>query len=88
MSCRHYSRMLEIRSAEQTPVYQVNQEAVRGLIDHAKSEQRDLLLSEAMQVLGHYGIPTAVGVHAATVEEAPGGGTGLPGNSRSSQAIP
>jgi len=70
MSYRHYSRMLDIRSAEQTPMYEVDKEAVRKLIDHARSEQRDLLLSEAMQVLGHYGMPTAVGVHAATVEEA------------------
>jgi acyl-CoA synthetase (NDP forming) len=40
------------------------------LIKHAKEEGRDLLLSEAMQVLEHYGIPTAVGVRASTVEEA------------------
>jgi len=70
MSYRHHSRLQEIRSAEQTPSYEVNQEAVRDLINHAHSEQRDLLLSEAMQVLGHYGIPTAVGVPAATMQEA------------------
>ena len=70
MSYRHHSRLQEIRSAEQTPSYEVNQEAVRDLINHARSEQRDLLLSEAMQVLGHYGIPTAVGVPAATMQEA------------------
>jgi acyl-CoA synthetase (NDP forming) len=70
MSYRHYSRMQEIRSAEQTPIYDVDREAVRHLINHARSEQRDLLLSESMQVLGHYGIPTAAGVPAATMEEA------------------
>jgi acyl-CoA synthetase (NDP forming) len=70
MSYRHFSKMQEIRSAEQTPEFNVDQQAVRKLIDHARSEQRDLLLSEAMQVLGYYGIPTAVGVPAATMGEA------------------
>ncbi|MFZ2096907.1 MAG: acetate--CoA ligase family protein [Anaerolineales bacterium] len=70
MSYRYYSRMQEIRSAEQTPDFEVNREAVRDLINHAKAEQRDLLLSESMQVLGHYGIPTALGVPASTMEEA------------------
>ncbi len=70
MSYHHYSRMQEIRGAEQTPAYAVNCDSVRKLIDHARSEQRHLLLSESMQVLGHYGIPTAVGVPAATMEQA------------------
>lgn len=70
MSYHHYSRMQEIRSAEQTPTFEVNREAVRNLINHARSEQRDPLLSESMQILGYYGIPTAEGVRAATVEEA------------------
>jgi acyl-CoA synthetase (NDP forming) len=70
MSYRYYSRMQEIRSAEQTPTFNVNREAVGGLIAHAQAEQRDLLLSESMQVLEHYGIPTAVGVRAPSVEEA------------------
>jgi acyl-CoA synthetase (NDP forming) len=70
VSYRHYSRMQEIRSAEQTPTFDVNRNAVRSLLDHAREQQRDLLLSEAMQVLGYYGIPTAAGVRAASVEEA------------------
>jgi len=70
MSYHHYSRMQVIRGAEQTPAYVVNCDSVRGLIEHARSEQRDLLLSESMQVLGYYGIPTAVGVPAATMEQA------------------
>jgi acyl-CoA synthetase (NDP forming) len=70
MSYRHYSRMQEIRSAEHIPTFEVNRQAVRALLDHARHEQRDLLLSEAMQVLGYYGIPTAVGERAATVEAA------------------
>jgi acetyltransferase len=70
MSYQHYSRMQEIRSAEEMPVYDVNRQAVQNLIAYARSEERDLLLSESMQVLGHYGIPTAVGVPAATMVEA------------------
>ncbi len=70
MSYRYYSRMQEIRSAEQTPSFNVNQDAVRSLIDHGRQEKRDLLLSESMQALEHYGIPTAVGVRASTKEEA------------------
>jgi acyl-CoA synthetase (NDP forming) len=70
MSYRYYSRMQEIRSAEPTPTFEVNRKAVRMLIEHARSEQRDLLLSESMDVLGHYGIPTALGVSASTMEEA------------------
>jgi acetate---CoA ligase (ADP-forming) len=70
MSYRHYSRMQEIRNAEQTPTFNVDREAVRSLLTYARAEKRDLLLSESMQVLEHYGIPTAVGVRAATVEEA------------------
>ena len=46
MSYRHYSRMQEIRSAEHTPTFEVNHKAVRSLLDHAREEQRDLLLSE------------------------------------------
>ena len=70
MSYRYYSRMQEIRSAEQTPTFAVNQQAVRSLIDQAREEKRDLLLSESMQVLEYYGIPTAVGVRASTKREA------------------
>jgi acyl-CoA synthetase (NDP forming) len=70
MSYRHYSRMQEIRSAEQTPTFNVDREAVRSLINHAQADKRDLLLSESMQVLEYYGIPTAGGVRAATMEEA------------------
>jgi acyl-CoA synthetase (NDP forming) len=70
MSYRYYSRMQEIRSAEQTPSFEVNNEAVRRMVQQANVEKRDLLLSESMQVLEYYGIPTAVGIRAATKQEA------------------
>lgn len=70
MSFTHYRRMQEIREAEPIPAFEVDRSAVRSLIEQAHSENRDLLLSEAMQVLKNYGIPTAQGVSAITVNEA------------------
>ncbi len=70
MSYRYYVRQQQIRHAEQTPPFDVDKDAVRHMIRRARQEQRDLLLSESMQVLGYYGIPTAVGVRAATMEDA------------------
>jgi acetate---CoA ligase (ADP-forming) len=70
MSYRYYSRMQEIRSAEQTPSFDVNSEAVRRMVQQASVEKRDLLLSESMKVLEYYGIPTAVGIRASTKQEA------------------
>ncbi len=70
MSHHHYCQRLEIRQALDVPIFEVNREGVRTLIETARAEGRDLLLSEAMQVLEHYGIPTARGERATTVEEA------------------
>jgi acetyltransferase len=70
MSYKHYRRKVEMRGAEEPPIFVVNRAAVQQLLDCARSESRDLLLSEAMEVLEHYGIPTARGVRATSVEEA------------------
>ena len=48
----------------------MNNRAVRGLIEGARAEGRDLLLSEALELLEHYGIPTVRGLLHPTVEEA------------------
>ena len=48
----------------------VNRSVVKDILDGAYQEKRDLLLSEAVEVLEHYGIPTAVSLSATTVEEA------------------
>ncbi len=65
--CRHVAEIHE----EASPLaLKVDQAAVEALIGRAQVEQRDLLLSEAMEVLEHYGIPVARSVAAATVEEA------------------
>lgn len=52
------------------PVFEVDQNSIGALIDKAKLEKRDLLLSESMEVLEHYGIPTAKSVAVTTVDEA------------------
>lgn len=70
MSHQHYLGAEEIRLPQEIPFFDVDLAAVRALVDGAKAEGRDLLLSEAVEVLEHYGIPTAPGVPAATVEEA------------------
>jgi acyl-CoA synthetase (NDP forming) len=44
--------------------------AVADILKIAGEEKRDLLLSEAVEVLEIYGIPTAVSIPAATIEEA------------------
>ncbi len=50
--------------------FQVDRTAARQLVEHAKIEGRDLLLSEALSLLEIYGIPTVQGRCAQTVEEA------------------
>lgn len=70
ISHRYDQQLQEIRVAEELPTFEVDQAAVRTLLERAKAEKRDLLLSEAVGVLEHYGIPTARGIAAMTVEEA------------------
>jgi acetate---CoA ligase (ADP-forming) len=50
--------------------FRANPGRVRELLDYGKQEQRDLLLSEAVEVLEAYGIPTARSIAAASIEEA------------------
>jgi acyl-CoA synthetase (NDP forming) len=55
---------------EVIPVLEVDRGAVSRLIEAAQAEERELLLSEALEVLEHYGIPTVCSVMAATIKEA------------------
>jgi acyl-CoA synthetase (NDP forming) len=55
---------------EVIPVFEVDRGAVSRLIEAAQAEERELLLSEALEVLEHYGIPTVCSVMAATIKEA------------------
>ncbi len=70
MSHHYYVQSAIVRRKEETPVYEVNRELVKDLISEANADQRDLLISEALKVLEHYGIPTVPSVIAMTVEEA------------------
>jgi acyl-CoA synthetase (NDP forming) len=70
MNYRYNQQRVEIREHREVPTFDVNLERVRRLLAEAKAENRDLLLSESMAVLEHYGIPTARSVAAMTVEEA------------------
>lgn len=70
MSHYYYHQAEQIHDDVATPTFSVNQTAVRKLIDQARAEKRDLLLSEALEVLEIYGIPSARSALAHSVEEA------------------
>ncbi|UCD97567.1 MAG: acetate--CoA ligase family protein [Chloroflexota bacterium] len=70
MSHRYYVQAGKIRTKAETPIYKVNRKGVKDLIAIAKEDDRDLLISEALQVLEHYGITTVPSLIAGTVDEA------------------
>ncbi len=65
----HHCISQRLASPEKPPVFEVDKAAVKKLVQTAQSEQRDLLLSEAIEVLEHYGIPTVPSRVAHNVEE-------------------
>ena len=70
MSYASYSGMGKAHTGDRIPSFPVKRAKVRSLLGSAQAVGRDLLLSEALEVLEHYGIPTVHSVMAATVEEA------------------
>lgn len=64
--CCIYSQKVEA----EIPAFQVNKAAVSSIIENAKAIGRDLLLSEAMEVLEHYGIRAASSKVAESVAAA------------------
>jgi len=67
----HYDlQSKKVHTHQEIPTYQADRQTVRALIERARSEGRDLLLSEALEVLELYGIPTVRSVVAMSVEEA------------------
>lgn len=70
MSHEQYWQSQIVHSREPVPAFEVNQPAVSTLVDRALAESRDLLLSEALQVLEYYGISTARSMVTLNVEEA------------------
>jgi len=69
MSHHYYLQSQKVHNREAIPQIAANQPAVREIISGAKAEGRDLLLSEALQVLEHYGIASAQSVCVHNVEE-------------------
>ena len=70
MSHYYYTRYRDLHNREAASEYPVDRAAVQSLLEGAKREVRDLLLSEALAVLEGYGIPTVSSALAHTVEEA------------------
>lgn len=70
MSHNYFRQIEHIHNRGNIPTFRVDQEKSRSLIDQAESQERDLLLSEALDVLKFYGIPTISSVSAKTVSEA------------------
>jgi acetyltransferase len=70
MSHHYYVQTAKIRTKSEILVYEVDRPGVEALISRAKAKQRDLLISEALQVLELYGIPTVPSQIAKTDKEA------------------
>ncbi len=66
-----HSRMIEtVDRHEVAPTFVVDKKRVRELIEMAGSENRDLLLDEAIEVLHCYGIPAIPGKKATNAKES------------------
>ncbi|MBN1318648.1 MAG: acetate--CoA ligase family protein [Anaerolineales bacterium] len=70
MSYRHYCQIERVQAREKAPTFTADRPAVKKLIEKAKKASRDLLLSESMEVLDHYGIHQAPWAAASTLEQA------------------
>ena len=70
ISHHYYCEEQETRRSKKRPKIAADRDFVRKMIQNARSENRDLLLSESMAVLQHYGIPTVKSMVAGTVEQA------------------
>ena len=68
-SFQHHGESQRVRSGEDADPLKVDRPAVKSLVQRVKSTGRDFLLSEALEVLEHYGIPTVSSVVGMTVEE-------------------
>jgi len=70
MSYASHTGMGKIHAGDEIPTFSVKRARVRSLLGSAQAVGRDLLLTEALEVLEHYGIPTVRSEMAATVDEA------------------
>jgi len=70
ISHRYYVQSQKVHTRQDIPAFEADKAEVRSLIERAKAENRDLLLSEALAILESYDIPTVQGMVALTVAEA------------------
>lgn len=70
VSHRYICQYQRLHDAEVIPALQIDQTLTKSLVQRARAEKRDFLLSEALEVLEQYGIPTARSLIAMTVDEA------------------
>jgi acyl-CoA synthetase (NDP forming) len=70
ISYRYCCQLLPDQVGETTHHIEGNQAVVKNLISNAQYDGRDLLLSEAVEVLENYGIPIAQSLPASTLEQA------------------
>jgi acetyltransferase len=67
---RHYAESLRLRQPTGIPSFPVDKEKVKPFLERARGEKRDLLIHEAAEVLGLYGIPMVRGVAVSDEKEA------------------
>jgi len=70
LSHYYFNQSQKVHVPREKYSFEVDKSGVRNLIQRAKTENRDLLLDEALEVLEKYGIPTVRGVVAENVMEA------------------
>jgi acyl-CoA synthetase (NDP forming) len=70
ISHRHCCLSWRAHTGETAPTFAVDKQAAANVIQAGKQEGRNLLLSEALEVLEYYGIPTMRGRFARNVAEA------------------
>ena len=70
MSEYYYAQYQKVHGFDEIPVFKTRRSDVNRLIEAASRAERDLLLSEALDVLDCYGIPTLTSATAAGLEEA------------------
>jgi acyl-CoA synthetase (NDP forming) len=67
---RHYAESQRLRQPAEISSFPVDKEKVRPLLEKARKEKRDLLIHEAAEILGLYGIPMVRGVPVSDEKEA------------------
>jgi acyl-CoA synthetase (NDP forming) len=67
---RHFAESQRLRQPAEIPSFAVDKEKVRPLLEKARKEKRDLLIHEAAEILGRYGIPMVRGIPVSNETEA------------------